>query len=139
MQALPFELVGTVRPGKQLGTQLGFPTANIAYQPESRSWPREGVYAGIAHVEGEDLSYVCILNQGRHPTAPGGAPTVEAHLLHYPSRKLYGQRLHLLYCAYLRPETTFSSLDELKKQLDADRESAVRWAEANAPEHLHQP
>ena len=126
MQALPFELVGTVTPGKQLGTQLGFPTANIAYQPESRSWPREGVYAGIAHVEGEDLSYVCILNQGRHPTVPEGAPTIEAHVLDF-SGDLYGKRVSVEYLHFIRPEKKFASLDELKAQIARDGETAREY------------
>lgn len=136
MQELPFELTGTVKPGKQLGSKLGFPTANIAYQPDGESWPDEGVYAGIATVEGDERSYVCILNQGKHPTAPGGAPTVEAHLLGYPSQALYEKRLHLRYCAFLRPEETFSSLDALKNQLSLDRENALLWAEQHVPELL---
>ena len=51
MDGLPFFLVGQVVRGKQLGSRLGFPTANIAYDSSSRPWPREGVYVGIAHVE----------------------------------------------------------------------------------------
>ena len=133
MGELPFELVGTVVPGKQLGSRLGFPTANIAYDPCDRLWPREGVYVGIAQLDGDERSYLSILNQGSHPTAPGGAPTVEAHLLGFPAKALYGCRLKLSYRAFLRPETRFSSLDGLRAQLAADRESAVLWAQANAP------
>jgi len=132
---LPFELTGTVIPGKQLGTKLGFPTANIAYDPQSRKWPREGVYAGVASIEGETRPYIAILNQGRHPTAPGGMPTVEAHLLGYPEKPLYGRRLTLCYRAFLRPETTFPSLDALRDQLAQDRLNALQWAAENEP-HL---
>ncbi len=131
---LPFELTGTVVPGKQLGSRLGFPTANIAYDPQSRDWPREGVYAGVATVEGESQSYVAILNQGRHPTAPGGMPTVEAHLLGYPERPLYAKRLTLTYRLFLRPETTFSSLDALRRQLAKDKQSALQWAMKSEPQ-----
>ena len=130
---LPFDLCGRVKPGKQLGTQLGFPTANIAYDPDGRAWPREGVYVGLAQVEGEANAYVTILNQGRHPTAPGGAPTVEAHLIGYPPKPLYGQKLRLRYLAYLRSETVFPSLDALKNQLEADKQSALAWAAEHLP------
>ena len=122
MCALPFEISGCVIQGKRLGSRLGFPTANLLYDPSVRAWPREGVYVGVASVEGESRSYVAILNQGRHPTAPGGVPTVEAHLLGYPARPLYGRKLHLRYLAYLRPETTFPSLDALRQQLRSARE-----------------
>lgn len=136
MTALPFELHGQVVPGKQLGSRLGFPTANIAYDPADRNWPEEGVYAGIAQVEGEDRAYVCILNQGSHPTAPGGAPTVEAHLLGYPDQALYGKKLMLSYRSFLRSETRFPSLDALRSQLRQDRLSAIAWAEECAPQLL---
>ena len=132
MEQLPFELTGQVVPGKQLGTKLGFPTANIAYDPQSRQWPVEGVYVGVASLAGDERRYVVILNQGRHPTAPGGMPTVEAHLLGYPQRPLYGERLTLTYRAFLRPEVTFPSLRE---QLAQDRLNALQWASEHEP-HL---
>ena len=135
MTELSFELTGQVVPGKQLGSKLGFPTANIAYDPLSRQWPREGVYVGIATIEGDNQSYVTILNQGRHPTSPDGMPTVEAHLLGYPEKPLYGRCLTLCYRAFLRPETTFPSLDALRNQLTLDRQAALAWAAENEP-HL---
>ncbi len=131
-----FTLQGQVVRGKRLGSRLGFPTANIAYDPQSRDWPREGVYIGIAEVLGEGRCYVCILNQGRHPTVPEGTPTVEAHLLGYPHHDLYGRRLTLRYRAFLRPEITFDSLEGLIKQLEQDRLSAVAWARQNDPQLL---
>lgn len=136
MCTLPFELAGYVIEGKRLGSRLGFPTANLLYDPSVQGWPREGVYVGIASVEGESRGYVAILNQGRHPTAPGGVPTVEAHLLGHPDHALYGKRIRLRYCLYLRGEQRFASLDALKDQLSRDRHSAVLWARANAPELL---
>ena len=42
-----FTFHGQVVRGKRLGSRLGFPTANIVYDPRSRAWPREGVYAGV--------------------------------------------------------------------------------------------
>ena len=134
MAELPFELTGVVVPGKQLGSKLGFPTANIAYDPQSREWPEEGVYAGVAMLEGDSRRYVTILNQGHHPTAPGGMPTVEAHLLEHPDIPLYGRRLTLIYRAFLRPETTFSSLEALRNQLEQDRRSALAWAQEHEPQ-----
>jgi len=135
MSQLPFELTGQVVPGKQLGSRLGFPTANIAYDPHSREWPKEGVYVGVASIEGENRSYIAILNQGRHPTAPGGMPTVEAHLLGHPNVPLYGRQLILSYRAFLRAETAFPSLDALRAQLANDRLSALQWAAEHLP-HL---
>ena len=93
-----FTFHGRVVRGKRLGSRLGFPTANIAYDPQSRAWPREGVYVGVARLDGESRGYVCIINQGRHPTVPEGMATVEAHLLGHEHRDLYGMGLTLAYC-----------------------------------------
>lgn len=133
-----FEVTGLVVHGKQLGSKLGFPTANIQYHPDSHVWPSEGVYVGIATVEGDSRSYVAILNQGKHPTAPGGEPTLEAHLLGYQNQTLYGKQLRLRYCAFLRPECTFPSLEALTNQLACDREKALVWAKEHAPHLLEE-
>ena len=133
MNELPFVLSGRVIRGKQLGSHLGFPTANIAYDPSDRNWPPEGVYAGIAEIDGDPASYVTVLNQGRHPTAPGGMPTVEAHLLDYADGPLYDRKLRLTYCHFLRPETKFPTLEALKQQLIHDCAAARRWADSALP------
>lgn len=135
--ALPFLLTGTVTQGKNLGSKLGFPTANIAYQPGSRAFPPDGVYAAVATLEGR--KYLAILNQGYHPTAPGGMPTVEAHLMDFDWRPLYGQTLILEYRHYLRPETAFPHLDALRAQLDTDRQNALIWAQNNLPDYPYHP
>ncbi len=124
--SLPFTLTGTVIRGKQLGSRLGFPTANICYDAKRSCWPREGVYAGLAAVDGR--YYLCVLNQGRHPTTPEGIPTVEAHLLDYSGGELYGAQITLEYLHYLRPEQAFPSLETLKEQLNRDKAAALQWA-----------
>ena len=128
-----FTFHGQVVRGKRLGSRLGFPTANIVYDPRSRAWPREGVYAGVAWLDGESRGYVSIINQGRHPTVPEGIATVEAHLLGHAHSDLYGRGLTLVYCRYLRPEHTFPTLKALREQLRRDRLSALAWAGEHAP------
>ena len=128
MSALPFTLTGVVTRGKRLGSQLGFPTANVDY-PRRDDLPRDGVY--VAEVMLDDTRYLAILNQGHHPTAPEGKPTVEAHLLDYDMGDLYGRQVTLRYLTYLRPETKFATLDGLKAQLTADKQSARDWDRRN--------
>lgn len=123
---LPFTVTGEVIRGKQLGSQLGFPTANIRYDMRRNAWPAEGVYAGVACVR--DALYLCVLNQGKHPTSPEGVPTVEAHLLNYAGGALYGETITLEYLSYLRPEQVFPSLDALREQLALDKQAARDWA-----------
>ena len=130
MHNLSFSLTGRVMEGKHLGRTLGFPTANLTYDPQDRHWPKEGVYIVTAQIEGDDTPYVAILNQGRHPTAPDGAPTVEAHLLDYKGPPLYGRQLALTYRRYLRPEIKFASLEALHRQLEQDKQLARQWQKA---------
>ena len=127
MCTLPFILTGRVMEGKHLGRSIGFPTANLSYEPLAGQWPPEGVYIATALIEGEEHPRTAIINQGRHPTAPEGPPTVEAHLLDAPAQSLYGRQLTLTYRRFLRPETTFASLDDLQSQLEKDRQAALLW------------
>lgn len=108
-------LTGRVVYGKQLGRTLGFPTANMAVENMQACPP--GVYAGLCSVEGKE--YRVMINIGRHPTAPEGAPTVEAHLIDYAG-DLYGQVIAVRLVKYLRGEVKFASLDALREQLCRD-------------------
>ena len=128
----PFILQGQAIEGKQLGSRLGFPTANIAYQPAAHSWPPDGVYIAIARIGEENREYTAILNQGKHPTVPEGAPTVEAYLLQYAGGALYGMQLTFSYQVFLRPEQRFPSLDALKLQLQKDLETAKAWERSSS-------
>ena len=74
---------GIVEQGKHLGRRLGFPTANLSPRRTEGAWPPNGVYACAAWIDGERGARPCMLNQGVHPTAPEGKPTVEAHILDY--------------------------------------------------------
>ena len=113
-------ITGTVEHGKELGRQLGFPTANI--RPDDAVPCANGVYAAAIWLPGEPRPRPCMINQGTHPTAPEGKPTIEAHLLNYTG-DLYGQRIKFQYLRFLRPEQRFDSLEALTAQLRQDRET----------------
>lgn len=113
-------VTGTVVHGKELGRRLGFPTANLA--PDGPVEGANGVYAAAIWIEGEPLPRRCMVNQGVHPTAPEGRPTIEAHLLDYTG-DLYGRRARIEYLRFLRPERRFDGLDALQAQLGRDLEA----------------
>ena len=133
---LPFCLSGVTVRGKRLGSRLGYPTANLAYPPVS-DLPPDGVYIASAMLD--HACYRAVLNQGRHPTAPEGQATVEAHLLGFAGGDLYGKPLTLTYLAYLRPEKRFSTLEALKAQLAADAAEAENWFAAQADDCFQTP
>ena len=113
-------LEGEVVRGKQLGRTIGFPTANLDIKNREACPP--GVYAGTCRVDGTE--YRVIINIGKHPTVPEGAPTVEAHLIGY-SGDLYGREISVRLVKFLRGEVRFESLDALKAQLNRDRDAAI--------------
>ena len=139
MQKPLFTMDGTVVAGKQLGRTLGFPTANIAYEPTNGAncFPKDGVYVALVIVHGSGERYAAILNQGHHPTVPDGPSTIEAHMLGL-DESIYGRRLTLHYLSFLRPEQTFPHLEALKNQLQQDRESAVAFVQAH-PDFFEDP
>ena len=110
---------GRIVHGKQLGRTLGFPTANLQPDHMPEVPPQNGVYAAWLYLEEGKLRLPCVLNQGRHPTAPEGPPTIEAHVLDF-SGDLYGQRASVEYLRFLRPERKFDSLEALREQIARD-------------------
>ncbi len=117
---------GVVERGKRLGRELGFNTANVRPLTVEGPWPPDGVYAAAFWIEGEDGARLCMLNQGVHPTAPEGKPTIEAHILDFDG-DLYGRAVRVEYLRFLRRERRFPGLDALVEQMGRDREAVRDW------------
>ncbi len=129
----PYLIEGTIQKGKQLGRQLGFPTANISVS--SQMLPKPGVYCGYAALKEESPIFAlpfdkvpCILNVGYRPTIAQDRPEllVEVHLLegHYGADSLYELPLAVYLVDFIRGEQKFQGLDELKTQIKIDCELA---------------
>ncbi len=114
----PHVLTGKVTHGKQLGRHLGCPTANVVL-PEELVEPAYGVYAARAILP-DGTAYRAVTNVGKRPTvADSDTVTVESWLLDFAG-DLYGQEIRLEFCAYLRPEQKFGSLEELVSAIHKD-------------------
>jgi riboflavin kinase/FMN adenylyltransferase len=125
MLGRPYRIVGTVVTGRQRGTTLGFPTANLADIPHLL--PAEAVYAGVAQLADDSL-HLAAVNIGPQPTFAQPQPCVEAHLLGY-SGQLGGQRLGLHLLARLRDQARFDDANALAAQLQRDVEQVRALAE----------
>ena len=119
----PYCLSGKVVSGNHIGTGMGFPTANLEPDP-CKFVPGNGAYAIKAIVS--DCEYVGMLNIGVRPTIGDGKPTIEAHLLNF-NGDLYGQTVSVYFIDKIRDERQFASIDDLRAQLDADRQMVKRW------------
>ena len=119
----PYCLTGRVVGGNHIGTGIGFPTANLEPDP-CKFVPGNGAYAIKAVVSG--CEYAGMLNIGVRPTIGDGKPTIEAHLFNF-SGDLYGQDVSIYFIDKIRDERQFANIDELRAQLDADRQMVKRW------------
>ena len=113
---------GKIESGKKLGRTIGFPTLNTFYSPELR--PRFGVYA--VRVCGKGLSLPAVANYGLRPTVENTTdPKLETHILESGVCPFdAGDEITFQWLEFIRPETKFSSLDELKAQITKDVDSA---------------
>lgn len=112
-----FTILGTVVKGAQLGTQLGFPTANL--RAHNEQFPPNGVYAVKAIVDNNTFKGVA--NIGVRPTVENqaGERLLEVHLFDFDGN-LYGKEVEVSFTQFIRPEQKFGSLEELKAQIGRD-------------------
>ncbi len=120
----PYQIVGRVIHGKGVGTQLGFPTANL--DVENELIPAHGVYAVRALLDGE--VFAAVVNIGSKPTvSKSGSTTIEAHLLEFRG-DIYGHHLRLDFLAFIRQERKFETIAHLKTQIHADIKASFQLA-----------
>lgn len=115
MLGRPYELDGTVVVGDQRGGALGYPTANIAQDP-NLLFPAEGVYAGWARGRRAAISI------GTNPHFGGTERRVEPFLLDFEG-DLYGERLVVELWTRLRDQAVFDNEQALVAQIARDVEA----------------
>jgi riboflavin kinase/FMN adenylyltransferase len=111
-----YTMMGRIRPGDQLGRQLGFPTANIFLHRKLA--PIRGVYVVFMHGVAE-RPWPGVANIGTRPTVDGTRTLLEVHLLDF-NQEIYGSYVTVTFCAKLRDEVRYPSLDLLKEQIAKD-------------------
>jgi|TARA_B000000475_G_scaffold230086_1_gene195398 riboflavin kinase/FMN adenylyltransferase len=108
---------GSVIKGKQLGSTIGVPTANIILKQQTEL-PRFGVYA--VNVIVNNQSYLGCLNVGINPTIDEGTDTkIEIHLLDF-DQNIYNQEVSFELIDFIRDEQKFNSIESLKAQITLD-------------------
>ncbi len=116
-----YVIMGEVVHGKHLGRTVGMPTANIAYNTR-KALPPEGVYATRTIWRGKTLYGAASI--GRRPTVDDDSyVTVENHLIDFDG-DLYGARMAVELLLFLRGMLKFSTLAEVKAQVDKDIQMA---------------
>lgn len=122
----PHSLDAPVAHGARIGHTIEFPTLNQYFHPTAVI-PKYGVYAVRCVIGGVEMDGVC--NIGVRPTVGGeDKPRCETHVFGF-DREIYGEHVRVKFLRFLRAETKFSSLDELRAQIALDVAAAKEYFE----------
>jgi riboflavin kinase / FMN adenylyltransferase len=119
----PYAVIGEVVHGDGRGRELGFPTANLAFD-QAVTLPPNGIYAVRVSWGGPDPLHPAqrangVASLGVRPTFGGGARLLEVFLLDFDG-DLYGRRLRVEFVRRQRGERRFSSAESLIEQMGRD-------------------
>ncbi|MCF6148394.1 MAG: bifunctional riboflavin kinase/FAD synthetase [Candidatus Kuenenia sp.] len=128
MLGRPVSILGTVVRKSGRGTTLGYPTANLDLHHEIR--PPQGVYA--TKVCWKEKEYLALTNIGVRPTfskelfsSEDETMEIETHILDF-HESIYGEDLEVQFLFKIRDETPFGSIEELKRQIEKDKEVLLK-------------
>ncbi len=107
--------------GDQRGRTIDFPTIN-QHLPKGLIVPKFGVYESRVVINSKE--YKAFTNIGMRPTWRVNEPLSETHIFGF-SGDLYGQTVRVELLRYLREEKLFSSIEDLKEQLNYDKSSII--------------
>lgn len=117
-----YSIYGKVEKGEQRGKELGFPTANIL--PKITLALAEGVY--VTKIKLAEKTCYGVTNAGNKPTFGNNAFTVETYIFDF-EEDIYGEYIEVIPLHQLRQEMKFACIEDLRKQIKKDVESARKY------------
>jgi len=123
MLGRPFSILGTVVPGKRIGTRLGFPTANL--DPHNEVRPPSGVYATKVGCGSRMYSGAAFLAESEDAKSSPSGFIVEVHLLDFEG-DLYDRDIEVFFVEKIRDVEHFDSRGSLAEQIAKDVEQVGR-------------
>ncbi|NKR04576.1 riboflavin biosynthesis protein RibF, partial len=120
----PYFFEGLIVEGNQLGRTIGYPTANLHITSEEKLVPGDGVYAVSVNIKNQTGSFNGMMNIGIRPTIGGKKRVIEVNIFDFDAT-VYGDILQVQVHRFLRGEIKFNGLEELKTQLQKDKEMAT--------------
>jgi len=115
-----FFITGKVTHGKNVGSKIGFPTANLIFDKD-KILPPSGIYSSITCYNGK--KYKSALNIGYNPTVSPDDKKLktEVYLIGY-SGNLYGETLRVIILDKIRDEKKYPNIELLKEAIKNDIE-----------------
>lgn len=122
-----YSVIGEVVHGDHRGRDLGFPTANLAFDAPVLL-PPNGIYAVRVSWGGPDPAHPLrradgVASLGVRPTFGAGERMLEVNLFDFDGN-LYGQRLRVEFARRQRGERKFGSVGALVSQMERDAQRA---------------
>lgn len=102
---------GTVIKGKQEGTKMGFPTANIEFGVGIKQ--EAGIYSGYAFVDGQKFKSAIYISEDR-------PDILEAHIMDLDGNDIYGKEIEVKIIDKVRDQIKGLSLEKLKEVIKND-------------------
>ena len=118
----PFFFEGEVVHGDKIGRTIGYPTANLKSTDEEKIVLGDGIYA--VYVRYDSKTYKGMMSIGFRPTVNGRKRVTEVNLFDF-NKEIYGSILRVTVIKYLRNEVKFDGLEQLKLQLNLDKEQSI--------------
>lgn len=106
---------GTVVHGEKIGRTLGYPTANMAFDPDFAL--ADGIYAVRATIDG--VVRPGVASYGRRPTFGDGAPLLETYVFDFTG-DLYGKEIDITFVDYIRGQIKFDGVEALIERMHED-------------------
>ena len=130
MLGYDYRMHGVVVAGNKLGRTIGFPTANMQLYEPLKLIPGNGVYFVKVRTLDRDLYGMC--NIGCRPTVgPGNARTIETNIFGF-DEDIYGLDIEVTFVSKIRDEVKFGSFEELRQQLEKDRDACLTILELSS-------
>lgn len=118
----PYSIIGRVIHGDSMGTDIGYPTANL--DTDNELLPAEGVYAGRALLR--EKLFDAAISIGKRTTVHGedaGRVAVEVYLID-ENMDLYGEDMEVQFLCYIRKQKHFPGVEALKLKIREDVEKS---------------
>mgnify|MGYP001334707914 FL=1 len=118
-----WSISGTVKVGRKMGRQIGFPTCNIELNDYIIA--KRGVYAVNVLLKDNKKLFKGIANIGYRPTFNQKKILLEVHIFNF-SRNIYNKSLNIQFINFIRKERKFKNINQLKKQINLDLKVAKK-------------